>query len=441
MQATKFKQLTDKYITDAKPEDHGSRISDSRGLYIALMWNRPFHLWRFDFVSPTTGKRNTLNLGEHPAMSVELAREKAAEARKLIAAGVCPAELRDGAKEAAKTSQEASRRVSKGLPALGSFKAVALSFRATKWQEKHGTSFKNKWADCHALKWLRILETHAFPTLANRQMSAIEIDEIFACISALEKVNKLETAKCLRNYVKQIFDYAVVLKLVAHNPVPSLKVVVAHSTMRRHNPAPTTPEGIFGVLKEIDPYEKGGSAWLCFQLLALTWQRPGNVREMEWSEINFETAEWTIPSVKMKRTKEQKEKMPAHVVPLPRQAIKLLKEQKLKTGLGRWVMPSTAGDELPVSESALSNAIDSMGLRGIITPHGFRAMARTGLDEIHFFDTRPLEANLAHSNGMSLKGSYARATWLDRRAVAVQLWADYLDELRQTQGKASKKAA
>jgi integrase len=437
---TLYQALTDKAIKAAKPETSGSRLTDGKGLYLALFWERPFHLWRFDYTRPTNGKRNTLNLGDYPALSLSDARMKAAQARALIAQGIDPAEQRDTAKEARKERQEAATRVRKGLPAAGSFKAVALEFKASKWRENPGKDFRNAWSDTHAEKWERILKAHVFPRIGDDHVSTLETDSIYSCIEVLETAGKMETAKCVRNYCKQVLDFAIVKKHCKYNVCASLGAVVRRASMRKHNPSPKQAEGVTALLAKIDAIENPDHRAIT-QTLALVWQRPGNVRAMMKAHIDFKAARWVIPSAMMKRTQEHKEKGHAHVVPLPRQALAIIKAQMAAHPDSPYVFPALTDETKPLDKANLSKAFERAGLRGECTPHGFRSMARTMLAEVHGFAPHVLEQHLAHSNGLATGTSYDQATYVAERTRAAQVWADYLDKLRGGKVVRLKRAA
>jgi integrase len=167
----------------------------------------------------------------------------------------------------------------------------------------------------------------------------------------------------------------------------------------------------------------------CLRVMSWVWQRPGNVLSMRWEDLDLDAATWTIPAGVMKGTIEDKETKPAHVVPLPAQAVALLRRRKANAEGCAWVFPAMRAGKAHIAASTIRRELDRLGVKELVTPHGFRAMARTMLEEVHEFPENALEHHLAHGNGMALGQSYSRATHQPKRAQAVQVWADYLDQL------------
>jgi integrase len=413
------------------PDTKGTQLTDGEGLYLKLRWNAgQLHSWCFDFRSPVTGKRNTIALGDFPHIGLKLARDKAEDMRAQVARGECPAAARDAGKEATKTAQANAKRLAQGLPVAGTLRAVAADFMALKWQESPANGFKNQWSDIHAAKWWRVLKDHVFPTIGDRMCADLKAADFLRCIAPLDALGRAETALNVRTYVKQVMDYAVVLDLLPANPVYSLRIVVKTRGKRTHYASCTTPAQVAELMQTIDSAKLATQQRDCILMHALTWQRPGNVRSMRWDEIDFAGATWTIPSANMKRRVDDKEKGHDHVVPLPTQALEILTRIKA-TSESEYVFPIRSGTKNEfMTQGATSKTLARIGFAGRMTAHGFRAMARTLLDEVHGIDPRHLEANLAHGNGEQLGMSYARATYLPQRARAVQVWADYLDQLR-----------
>jgi integrase len=408
-----------------------TQLTDGEGLYLKLRWKTgQLHSWNFDFRSPVTGKRNTITIGDFPHIGLKAARDDAERMRGMVARGECPAAARDAGKEATQAAQTRAKRIALGLPVAGTFKAVAHDFRALKWQETPTGGFKNQWSDVHATKWLRVLKDHVFPELGDRMCADLTAQDFLRVLAVLDAKGMAETGVNARTYSKQVMDYAVVMDICKGNPVGSLRVVLKPRGVRSHYASCTTPADVAELLHTIDAAGLKPLMRDCILMHALTWQRPGNVRAMRWDEINFDARTWVIPSAKMKRRIDEKEHGADHVVPLPRQAMDILARLKA-TSEGDYVFPVRSGADADfVTQGAVSKLLARIGFGGKMTAHGFRAMARTLLDEVHGIDSRVLEAHLAHSNGEQLGKSYARATYLDRRVVAAQTWADYLDDLR-----------
>lgn len=430
------------------PDCKLTQLTDGQGLYLKLRFKPgQLHSWCFDFKSPATNKRNTMALGDFPHIGLKAARDRAEELRAAVAQGKCPAAMRDASKVDAERAREQAERLALGLPVVGTFKAAALEFRALRWQEEPAKGFKNQWSHSHAHKWLRTLELYVFPQIGNRPCATITAAEFLSIVTPLEGQGMHETAQNVRIYMQQVMDYATVKGWCHANPVHSIKVVLQRGVMRGHFASCTTIEGARDLMQALArDTETNQDVRDCTELHALTWQRPGNVRAMRWDEIDFATSRWVIPSAKMKRIISQKEKGQPHVVPLPRQALQLLREIKARREakgiVSDWVFPARPGGvEAYMGRNNVQNQMDRLGFKGRMTAHGFRAMARTLLAEVHKLDSRCLEANLAHGNGQALGMSYDRATYMQDRIHAVQVWADYLDELRSEAQPVHLKAA
>ena len=182
-------------------------------------------------------------------------------------------------------------------------------------------------------------------------------------------------------------------------------------------------------MRAIKHYKGGVVVRVALQLTPMLYQRPGNLRMMEWTELDLEAAIWTIPSSKMKRTVQEKAGGESHVVPLPTQAIALLKGLQLVTGHGRYVFPSERSHDRPISDNTVRSALYAIGFGEEQKPHAFRAVARTMLVDELGLDPLMIEANLAHGARDRLGRSYNRTQYLKQRFEMVQQWADYLDKL------------
>jgi integrase len=430
------------------PDTKLTQLTDGQGLYLKLRFKPgQLHSWCFDFKSPATGKRNTLALGDFPHIPLKKARDRAEELRAMVAQGQCPAVARDAAKVNAEQAREHAERVALGLPGVGTFKAATLEFRALRWQEEPTKGFKNQWSDTHGRKWLRLLENHVFPILGDRMCTTITAAEFLGVVAPLDGAGQHQTAQNVRIAMQQVMDYATVKGWCAANPVHSIKVVLQRGFAKGNFASCTTPDSARELMRALAA-DTGTNQDVrdCTELHALTWQRPGNVRAMRWDEIDFAASRWVIPSAKMKRSVTQKEKGADHVVPLARQALALLREIKARReakGItSDYVFPAKPGfAEKYMGRNNVQNQLYRLGFDSKMTAHGFRAMARTLLVDVHKLDSRPLEANLAHSNGETLGTSYDRATYMQERIHAVQVWADYLDELRSDAQPVHLKAA
>jgi integrase len=427
---TKSLALTDAKIKAAH-NVKTKQLTDGRGLYLKLAAPpHAHHSWRFDFKSPADGKRKTLYLGHYPDVSLKDARELAHEARAQIAKGVCPVAQRETAKEGQKATQERAERKAKGQADPGSFKALATEFYDARFSAEPRPNFRNSWGAGHARKWLSLMQRFAYPAFGDVQAADITAEQVLMVVQAAERAGKTPTAVNLRVYIGQVFKLAKVKRLCIINPAEDLRGVVTTRAISKPHAAQVTAAGAAHVITTIDAHEHEMHRE-CLQLLALTWQRPGNVRAMEWAHVDLDAGLWVIPSANMKRRVQDKEKGDAHVVPLPTQAVELLRRRLAKAEPGaRFVFAAKRADGKCLSHTSISRAMADMGLSDLHKPHGFRAMARTMLREVHKLPADMLEAHLAHSNGLATGVSYDRATYLGERVDAVQVWADYLDQLR-----------
>lgn len=401
--------LTDKQCKNATcpPEKKRARFTDSGGLYLEVS---PAGSKRWFWKTYADGKESRLALGAYPAMGLSDAR-KARDAAKLHKSeGRNPVEV---------------RRVQK-LRALrpegDTFKAVALE-----WYAKQAP----QWSASHAERSLRQLERDLFPWIGDRPIAQIHAMELLAALHKVEERGALETADRVLMLARQVWDYWLpTTGMQQRNITEGLK---ARLTPYRGKTfaAIVDPVRFGDLLRAIAVYKGGAVVRTALQLAPLLYQRPANLREMEWAELDLDAALWTIPSAKMKRTKQEKEQGEAHTVPLPTQAVELLRSLQPLTGHGRYVFPGERSHERPMSDNSVRSALYALGLGKEQTWHGFRASARTMMVDQLNLDPLAIEANLAHAVKDANGRSYNRTQYLKQRFDQVQQWADYLDKLRK----------
>jgi len=389
--------LTDPAIRHAKPREKQYKLSDEKGLY--LLVNQAGKYFRLDY--RFAGKRKTFALGVYPEVTLKEAREKRDEARKKIADGIDPAQQRKAAKvmQAEQTSN--------------SFEAIA--------REWHGR-FTPSWAEGHAKKVIRRLELYIFPWLGSRPIAEITAPELLAVLRRIESRGILETAHRTQQNCGQVFRYAIATGRAERDPSADLRGALAPA---KHNRMATitNPKKIGELLRALDGYQGTLVAECALKLAPLVFVRPGELRQAEWSEIDFDKAEWRIPAAKMKMKE-------AHIVPLSRQALAILRELQPLTGNSRYVFPSVRTNARPMSENTVLAALRRMGYtKEEMTGHGFRAMASTILHE-QGWPTDVIERQLAHAERNSIKAAYNHAQHLPERRKMMQAWADYLDSLK-----------
>jgi integrase len=401
--------LTDPACKNAicPPDKKRARFTDANCLYLEVS---PAGSKRWFWKTYADGKEGRMALGIYPAMSLKEAR-KARDAAKLHKSeGRNPVEVR-------KVQKLRAIR-----PEGDSFKAVAME-----WYTKQAP----QWSPSHAARSLRQLERDLFPLIGERPIADIHAMELLAALQKVEERGALETADRVLMLARQIWDYWLPTATVQQrNITEGLKGRL--TPYRGKTFAAITDPARFGdLLRAITGYKGGAIVRTALQLAPLLYQRPGNLREMEWAELDLDAALWTIPSTKMKRTKLEKEQGEAHTVPLPTQAVALLRSLQPVTGQGRYVFPGERSHDRPISDNSVRSALYALGFGKDQTWHGLRASARTMMVDQLNLDPLAIEANLAHAVKDANGRSYNRTQYLKQRFEQIQHWADYLDQLRK----------
>jgi len=391
--------LSDLKIKKAKPLQKPFTLFDGGGLFI-LVTPTGGKLWRFKY--RFANKEKMLSLGAYPELSMTAARRKREEARSLVASGIDPGAVRKAQKAAGVAVSE------------NGFEVVARE-----WHEK----FYHRWTPNHAQKLMRHLELDVFPWVGKRPIGEVKAPELLSVLRRVESRGALDTAHRVKILAGQIFRYAIATGRAERDPSADLKGALPPKR-QTHLAAVTDPKEAAGLLRAIDDYQGSFIVKCALQLGALFFVRPGELRHAEWSEMDFDAGIWAIPAVKMKM------KQP-HIVPLSRQAVEILNSLKPLTGNGRYVFPSHRSALRAMSNNAILAALRRMGYtKDEMTGHGFRAMARTILDEVLHVRPEYIEHQLAHSVRDPNGRAYNRTAHLDERKKMMSLWADYLDGLR-----------
>lgn len=392
--------LTDTAVRNSKPGEKPYKISDGDGLYLLVSTVGKY--WRFNY--RFAGKQKTLALGVYPDLTLKAAREKLAEARRLLANDVDPS--------MAKRVQKAAKRDA----AANSFESVARE-----WFAKHSP----KWANSHANKIIARLEKDVLPWLGRRPISEITPPELLAVIRRIEDRGVVETAHRALQNCSQIFRYAVATGRCERDPSQDLKGALS-PVQTTHFASITDPKAIGSLLQAIEGYQGSLIVKSALRLAPLVFVRPGELRNAEWNDIDLNEAEWRFIVSKTKT---------GHIVPLSKQAVGILRELQPLTGSGAKVFPSNRGESRPMSENTVNAALRYLGYDNkTMTGHGFRAMARTVLDEELGFPPHIIEHQLAHAVKDPLGRAYNRTSHLTERKRMMQEWANYLDELRLAAG-------
>jgi integrase len=400
--------LTDAQCRNAKcpPDKKQARFSDAGGMYLQVS---PAGSKRWFLKYRVAGVEKQLALGSYPDVGLTAAR-KARDAAKLVKSeGRDPVQVRKIEKLKATRSGG------------DTFKALALE-----WYAKQAP----QWSDAHAARMLRQLERDLFPWIGERAIAEIHAMELLAALQKVEERGALETADRALMLARQVWEYWLpTADNQQRNITEGLK---ARLTPYRGKgfAAITDPVRLGDLLRAMVAYKGGPVVRTALQLAPLLYQRPGNLRMMEWAELDLDAALWTIPSAKMKRTKLEKEQGEAHVVPLPTQAVALLRGLQPLTGRGQYVFPGERSHDRPLSDNSVRTALYSLNFGKEQSWHGFRATARTMLVDELDLDPLAIEANLAHGVKDANGRSYNRTKYLKHRFAMAQQWADYLDKLR-----------
>lgn len=391
--------LSETKVRNAKPGTKPIKLFDGNGLFL-LVSPSGGKWWRFKY--RFGGKEKLLSLGTYPEISLAKARERREIARKQVAEGMDPSLARK-AQKAAKARDE------------NTFEVVAREWFA---------KFEPNWAPGHAIKIKGRLENDVYPYIGDRPIAEIEAPELLTVLRRVESRGALDSAHRVRTTCGQIFRYAVATGRAKRDPAADLRGALPPAR-GRHLAAITEPDKVAGLLRAIDGYEGAFVTKCALKLAPLLFVRPGELRHMEWSEIDLEAGLWSIPGDKMKTGEP-------HLVPLAKQALAILCEIQSLTGDGRFVFPSARTTKRPMSNNAILAALRRMGFgKDEMTGHGFRAMARTILDEVLQVRPELIEHQLAHSVRDPLGRAYNRTSHIEDRRKMMQTWADYLDGLKQ----------
>lgn len=392
--------LTDTAVRNAKPGAKPAKLFDERGLFL-IVTPAGGKWWRFRYSFDR--KEKLLALGTYPDVSLASARQKRDEARTLLAGGIDPGEQRKAAKAARA-----------GL-AGNTFEVIGRE-----WYAKIAPTL----ADTTKDKIIRRLEVDAFPVIGNRPIASLAAADLIRVIERIEQRDAVDVARRVHNYIGRIFRYAVGRGLVSRDPSRDIELQdILPKADVRHHASVTDPKEVGGLLRAIDGFTGSFTTRYAMRFAALVFVRPGELRHAEWTEFDFEKAEWRIPAGKMKM-KEQ------HIVPLSTQAIAVLREIQALTGRGRYVFPSERGGGRPMSENTINGALRRLGYaKHEMTGHGFRSMASTLLHELGL-PHAVIERQLAHGERNKVSAAYNFAEHLPERRKMMQQWADYLDKLK-----------
>jgi len=390
--------LSDMKIQKAKPKDKSITLFDGGGLFL-MVTPTGGKLWRFKY--RFDGKEKKLAFGSYPEISLLDARKRRDEARSQLAHGIDPGAVRKAQKQA-------------NIQETETFEIIARE-----WHER----FKSNWTTEYAIKIMSRLEGDVFPHIGAKSINEIKAPELLTVLRRVEARGTFELAHRIRTICGQVFRYAVATGRAERDPAADLRGALSPvKTINRA--AITEPKKVAALLRAIEDYQGSFVVKCALRLAPLVFVRPGELRHAEWSEIDFENAEWNIPASKMKMREP-------HLVPLSKQAIEILRQIKEYTGGSLYVFTSGRTFDRPMSDNAILAALRRMGYeKSEMSGHGFRAMARTILDEV--LQVRPdfIEHQLAHAVRDPNGRAYNRTSHLAERKKMMQLWSDYLDGLK-----------
>lgn len=398
--------MTDIQIRRLKPQEKPYKVADERGLFILVNPNGS-KLWRLKY--RFEGKEKTLALGAYPDVPLAAARKVRDAAREQLAQDIDPGLVRK------------VQRLTRSAALMNSFEAVARE-----WHARNAPI----WAPSHADKIIRRLERDLFPWIGKVPIADITPPELLAALRRIEARGTADTAHRAKQNAGQVFRYAVATGRAERDPSADLRGALP-PIKKQHFAALTEADDVGGLLRAIDGFRGTQQVWCALRLAPLLFVRPGELRMMEWKELDLDGALWTIPAGKMKKRRD-------HLVPLSAQALAIIAEMAPFSGHAQHVFQGARDHKRPMSQAAINAALQRMGYdtRTEITGHGFRAMARTILHETLGFPVEVIEHQLAHRVPDALGAAYNRTKFLPQRRTMMQRWADHLDELRAGAGLA-----
>jgi integrase len=395
-------------------------LSDGGGLSL-LVKPSGAAWWRLRYW--LAGKENRLSVGVYPAVSLADARKRRDDLKTQVAAGVDPSQARKDTKAARDHAERVATLVAAGEPLPGTFEAVARDWLRLVHEPKVSPRY--------AARSLKQLEADVFPWIGATPAGAVSAPVVLGLLRKVAARDALDTAHRVKQTVGLVMRYAIATGHADRDPTPDLREALATPT-KHHFSAILDPKRAGELLRAVDGYTGQPGTRAALQLAALTFQRPGNLRAMQWAHLDLDGALWSIPAAEMKRTKQDKETGAPHLVPLASQAVEILRELQPLTGAGALCFPGQRSRARPISDITLNAALRRIGFGpDEMTAHGFRAMARTLMvEQLSGIDPAWIEAQLAHAKKGPLGAAYDRSQYLPQRRTMMQAWADYLDRLR-----------
>lgn len=398
--------LSDTSIKNSKPRQKQYKIFDGQGLFVLIHPNGSKY---FRYRYKLEGKEKVMALGVYPETTLKEAREKRLEAQRLVKNGLDPVRFRLELR--AKREQEEKEQF---LKTQNTFENVSKD-----WLARETKRITHK----HAKDARRSLEIHVYPKIGNHLIDGISTKEIKSVLSVIQDSGKLETAHRVHQRIRSVFQFAVMNDLTERNPAADLYGFLE----------PVQKKSMIALpLKELPEYlhrlDNAENLHLVtragLKLIVMLFVRTNELIEAKWEEIDLEEALWRIPEERMKLRVE-------HLVPLPKQALKILDELESITGSSKYVLPGDRNPNQPMSNNTLLyGGIYRMGYRSRATIHGFRSLASSILNESGEWNPDAIERQLAHSEKDQVRAAYNRAKYLEERRRMMQWYADYLEEIK-----------
>ncbi len=384
--------LSDVRLRGAKPAGADYKLNDGRGLILVVKATGS-RLWRLRYTYG--GKERMLALGEYPDVGLKVARERAAAARDLVRQGTDP--VQQGREDRAQRVNAAAQ----------TFETVA-----GEWIAKR----QKKWTEGHIEQNRQSLRDYVFPKIGKRPIGALTAQDVVAVLDPLERAGKLETLRRVRQRIGAVFAFSVQTGRRTDNPVRELSG--AFEAPERTHFASIKPADLQAFLTRLDAYQGHPSTKGIIRMILWTASRTGEIRGATWDEFDLDAGIWTVPAERMKKRRP-------HVVPLPAQAVAMLRELRaVNTETLAFASPNGPGQM--ASENVVLQALDKMGYKGRLTGHGLRATVATGLEEMGF-PIEVVKAQLSHAKDNLTDAAYLRGVHLERRTVMMHQWADWLE--------------
>lgn len=389
--------LTVLQVEKAKAAEKDYKLSDERGMYL-LVTKAGGKLWRLKY--RVDGREKVLCIGSYPDLSLKEARELRDTARNQLANGIDP------------SADKKARKASSAQSNADSFEHLAKEWFATRMKDM---------SDTHKTRTLSMLNSYLLPYIGSKSVKEITAPMLLEVLRKIEAKGIVETARRAKQVASQVFRYAVITGRAQHDPAADLKGAL-QVPKKKHFAAITEPKQVGLLMVAIDSYHGSFIVQAALKCSALWFCRPGELRSLEWANVNWQEKRLELTTEK---TFQQ------HIIPLSTQSLALLKSLQIITGQGRYIFPSSRGFSRPMSENTIRVALRTMGYgNDDMTAHGFRAMARTLLDEVLNYRIEWIEQQLAHTVKDANGRAYNRTKHLAQRFEMMQRWADYLDELK-----------